>query len=120
MLIEEKDNKYPLQVGYLKVQTISRDNKFPFRFNQINNHCKRVIDGFREQNKFFKIIPVFVVSNMLGNYVNYLINPKGEVNYSGIFFFVNKKYFRDWVISFPKTFIGFGGLERTNMYMGGK
>jgi len=126
LLIEEKDNKYPLQVGYVKVQTVSKYNKFPFRFNQINEHIKRIIEKLNEDNKyktkkeFYKIIPVFVVSNMLGCYANFLINPHNEGDYKGIFFFVKKGYFRDWLTNFPKVFIGFGGIERQNMYMRGQ
>jgi len=112
LIIEEKDNKYPLKVGKTRVYSVAGRKTYPFRLKQMGKHTIEVIDRLKKSNRFFILLQVYVVSNMVGRYVNVLRHYKSNI------FFINKSYFLLWLKHLEYVYLG--SLEPfPNRYMGG-
>lgn len=113
LIIEEKDNKYPIKTGHTRVYSVAGRKTYPFRLKQISNHTFKILEEFRKRKIFFNLIQVYVVSNMMGRYVNVVRN------YNSYIFFINKCYFEGWLVNLKKVYLG-TPMPYPNMYMGGK
>ena len=113
LIIEEKDNKYPIKTGYTKAYIVAGRKRFPFKLKQINQHTLKILEEFRIRKNFFNIIQIYVVSNMIGRYVNVIRNYKSHI------FFINKCYFEGWLVNLKKVYLG-TPAPFPNLYMGGK
>ena len=102
ILIEEKDWKYPIRVKRNKIHY--GFNKY-MGVNQIKRYLGRVIEGFREQQKFYHIVPCYVFSNKQGRLV--------DVIYDGVpIFIVSRQYFQRWLNCVEGSYLGMAHLER--------
>lgn len=104
ILIEEKDWKAPIRV---------KRNKIYYGFNrfmgvgQVKSYLGGVIEGFKDQNKFYHIIPCYVFSNKQGRLV--------DVIHDGVpVFIVARQYFRKWLTCIEGAYLGMMHLERTD------
>lgn len=115
LIIEEKDNQYPIKVARTRVYSVAGKRKrFPFQLSQINKHTLRVIEKLRQSGRFFNLIQVYVVSNLIGRFVQI------ARRYNTHIFFVNKSYFPIWLKYLKYVYLGIGGIGDVNYYMGGK
>ena len=113
LIIEEKDNKCPLRIGKTKAYTFAGNKRFPFKLKQMNEHLFNVLEDLKRRNYFLILIEVYVISNMLGRYVNILRQYKSHI------FFVNKGYFPVWLKHLEYVYLG-TAEPFPNLYMGGK